>query len=82
MVWPRMATYRAQASDGVIKQKADFDPMRHKASFSTMSSPMDDPRHYVYLHASLCAICSSKAVSEIEIAISRELPQSRYGRLH
>ena len=69
-----MATYRAQASDGVIKQSR-FDPMRHKASFSTMSSPMDDPRHYVYLHASLCATRSSEAVSEIEIATSRELPQ-------
>ena len=69
-----MATYRAQASDGVIKQSR-FDPMRQKASFSTMSSPMDNSWHYVYLHASLCATRSSEAVSEIEIATSRELPQ-------
>ena len=54
-----------------------FGPMRDKASFSTISSPMDDSWHYVYLHASLCAAESSDAVSGIDIATSRELAQSR-----
>ena len=72
-------TFGAQATDEVIKQyepQRRFGPMRDKASFSASSSPMDDSRHYVYLHASLCAAESSEAVSGIEIATLRELAQS------
>ena len=47
--------------------------MRHKASFSAISSPMDDPGRFGYLHPSLSTLRNSDSVSELEIAISREL---------
>ena len=50
--------------------------------FSAISSPMDDPGHYVYLNTSLSTFSNSDAVSEGEIAISRELAQSSYDLAH
>ena len=64
----------AQASSFVIKQyepQSRFESMRRMAPFSTMSSPMDDPGHYVLLNTSLSTFSNSDAVSEGEIAISR-----------
>ena len=82
--WQRMMICGAQAPDEAIKRyepQRRFGPMRDKSSFSAISSPMDDPRHYVHLHVYLCASESSKAVSGVEIATSRELPQSQCNRV-
>ena len=80
-----MVAYGAQASSGVIEQcepQSRFEPMRRMSPFSAISSPMDDPGHYVYLYTSLSTFSNSDAVSEVEIAISHELAQSPYDLAH
>ena len=47
--------------------------MRHMAPFSTISSPLDNPGRFGYLNTSLSTLRHSDAVSEVDIAISREL---------
>ena len=47
-----------------------------------MSSPMDDPGHYVLLNTSLSTFSNSDVVCEVDIAISRELAQSPYDLAH
>ena len=50
-----------------------MDPMRHMSPFSTTSSNEDGPGRCVYLHTLLSTLRHSDAVSEVDVAISREL---------
>ena len=72
---------RRMRSNRVIKQcepqRSRSDPVRRIAPSSTTSSPMDDPGRFGYLQTSLSTLSYSEAVSEVEIAISRELARSR-----
>ena len=46
--------------------------------YRVISSPTDEPARFDYLHTSLFTLSNSSSVSGLEIAISRELPQSQY----
>ena len=50
-----------------------MDPMRDMSPFSTTSSIEDGPGRCGYLHTSLSTLRHSDAVSEVDMAISREL---------
>ena len=56
-------------------------PVRRMAPFSATSSPLDDPGRFGYLHTSLSTLSHSDVLSGVEVAISRNLPQSRLLRL-
>ena len=78
-MWPRMVPFGAWGIGGVIERFAPnsrFDPMRRLAPFSATSSPMDKPGRFGYLHTSLSTLIHSDVLSGVEIAISRNLPQS------
>ena len=49
-------------------------PVRRLAPFSATSSPRDKPGRFGYLHTSLCALSHADVQSEVENAISRDLP--------
>ena len=62
------------------REQRRHQPAHSQASFSASSSPMDYPARFWHLHTSLSTFSNSDAVSEVEIAISCELAQSRCAR--
>ena len=79
-MWPRTVPDGAWGISGVIERfapKSRFDPVRRLAPFSATSSPMDDPGRFGYLHTSLPTLSYADVLSGVEIAISRNLPQSQ-----
>ena len=66
---------------GLNAPRSRNQPARCAAPYSATSSPVDDPGRFGYLHASLSTLSNSDLLSGVEIAISRDLPQSQQARL-